>query len=263
MGLAETLGMETFKGYRKTKRGELLPLEWQGKTKTLPSIANRLMVQNEYWATPCKEMQWLRCKKRWGDELPKYIPYTSISQSIKLPAIYDGATTFNEFVEKKETEGTLLIMCWQQVSKHGDPRFYVVAIEFKKFVYNKKNNEVNFKPIKGSYVTGKISVKVEEDSYTVTAAGKTFRNVPHKAVWIKCNNCKTDPARQSLNNDILFRLPKKKGARRERYERRKRRERRLKEKEYESKYESKYNDESDGESKYNDDDESLESQLKF
>jgi hypothetical protein len=260
MGLAETLGMKTFKGYRETnKRRELLPLKWQGKTKTLSSIANRLMVQNEYWATPCKKMEWLMCKEHWGDEIPKYIPYNSISQSTKLPAIYDGATTFNEFVEKKKTEGTLLIMCWQEVSKHGDPRFYVVAIEFKKFVYNKKNNEATFKPNKGSYVTGKISVEVGSKSYTIKAASKTFRNVPHEAVWIKCNTCETffDPARQSLNNDIRFRLPKKKGGRRER---RKRRERRRTSKE---KYESKYNDESDGESKYNDDDESLESQLKF
>lgn len=245
MGLAETLGMETFKGYRETnKRGKLLPLEWQGKTKTLSSIANRLMVQNEYWATPCKKMEWLKCKKRWGDELPKYIPYNYMSQSTELPAIYDGATTFNEFVKKKQKEGTLLIMSWQQVSGHGNPRFYVVAIEFNNFEYN--NNKATFKPNKGSYVTGKISVKVGRKSYTIKAARNTFENVPLDAVWIKCNTCETfsDSARRSLNDDIQFRLPKKKGRRE-----RRRSSRRSKENEYES--------------KYNDDDESLESQLKF
>ena len=203
MGLADTLGMDTFKGYRNEDGKRKLPIKWQTASKELPNIAARLKVQNEHWAASCRERQWLKCVSTWGDKLPPYLPYLSISASTKLPVIYDGAVTFKDFVKTNKKQGTLLVMNWQlQSGSGGRPRFYVVAIEFKKFTYN--NKTATFTPTKGHIDTGKISVTVEGNTYTIKAARKTFENIPKGAVWIKCKGCEDSEgrARDALHRDI-------------------------------------------------------------
>jgi hypothetical protein len=206
MGLADTLGMDTFKGYRNEGEKDKTykaPVEWEGKTKLLANVAARLLVQNEHWAAKCRERQWLKCVSTWGQDMPPYLPYTSISGSPKLPVIYDGAVTFDDFVNTNEEQGTLLVMNWQlQSGSGGRPRFYVVAIKFSDFTY--KNKTATFSPTKGKFVTGKISVTVKSNSYTITAANKTFKKIPLGAVWIKCKGCEDSVgrARDALHGDI-------------------------------------------------------------
>jgi len=202
MGLADTLGMDTFKGYRNEKGKIKLPIKWQTASKELPNIAARLKVQNEHWAAACKKRKWLTCEETWGSDMDGYLPYLSISASTKLPVIYDGAVTFKDFVTANQKQGTLLVMNWQHTSARQIPRFYVVAIEFKNFTYNDKT--ATFIPTKGHIVTGKISVTVEGNTYTIKAARKTFENIPKGAVWIKCKGCEDSEgrARDALHRDI-------------------------------------------------------------
>lgn len=206
MGLADTLGMDTFKGYRNEDGKRKLPIKWQTASEELPNIAARLMVQNEYWAAACKKRKWLTCEETWGSDMDGYLPYLSISASTKLPVIYDGAVTFKDFAnaykERGTEQGTLLVMNWQHTSARNIPRFYVVAIEFKNFTYNDKT--ATFTPTKGHIVTGKISVTVEGNTYTIKAARKTFENIPKGAVWIKCKGCEDSEgrARDALHEDI-------------------------------------------------------------
>ena len=174
MGIAAKLfGLTEHKGYIKKNDKQV---KWEGSAIENKTISDKLMMQNEYWAAKCLERGVLFiCNKTAGQDKPAYLKYTKYSKSIELPAIYKNARSLPEFKKSGATKGTLLLMNFQLESQSKGTRFYAVEIPFKEFDGGKGTLNSD---------AGKVKIKIVGKSVTVTARGKTFKNVPIGAFWI-------------------------------------------------------------------------------
>ena len=174
MGIAAKLfGLTEHKGYINENSTQV---KWEGSAIKNKTISDKLIMQNEYWAAKCLERGVLFiCNKTAGQDKPAYLKYTKYSKSIELPAIYNKARSLPEFKKSGVTKGTLLLMNFQLESQSKGTRFYAVEVPFSGF--NKGKGTLNSD-------AGKVKIKIVGKSVTVTARGKTFKNVPIGAFWI-------------------------------------------------------------------------------